>query len=220
MFIGDLMAEYIPSQINFSKLLSHTFPGIFMVLGIFMLIYSCVNGESVVIIQFFEDWKVMLVTFAGIIFFGTIIGIMIDSISHKIQNVIKKFGSYKKIKWKEEEFFKDLDNEPVSFVYFIGFLPLERLNFLNDDWYCYIEFELNMFTSFFFSAFIYSYFIYVIGFDLLIVAIVFHILIILSIYSLYSGIKNWLNFMNCRVDFVKGALQGKYKIKSFQPKEI
>lgn len=219
MFIGGLMAEYIPSQINFSKLLSHTFPGIFMFLGISMLIYSCVNGESVVKIQFFEDWKVMLVTFAGIIFFGTIIGIMIDSISHKIQNVITKFDFYNKIEQKEKDFYKDLNNKPVSYVYFIGFLPLERLQFLNDDWYCYIEFELNMFISFFFSAFIYSYFIFIIGFDLLIVATVFIILIILSIYNLYSGIDNFLKFRNCRVDFVKGALQGKYKIKSFQPKK-
>ena len=211
------MAEYVPLQINFSKLLSHTFPGIFMVLGIFMLIYSCVNGESVEKIQFLEDWKAMLVAFVGIIFFGTIIGIIIDSFSHKIENFIKKFEQYKKIELKEKEVFKDLDNEPVSFVYFVGFLPLERLQFLNDDWYCYIEFELNMFISFFFSAFIYSYFISIIGFDLLIVRIVFLILIILSIYSLYSGIKNWLNFMNYRVDFIKGALQGKYKIESFQP---
>lgn len=218
MFIGDLMAEYIPSQINFSKLLSHTFPGIFMVLGIFMLFYLCVNGESVVKIQFFEDWKVMLVTFAGIIFFGTIVGIIIDSLSHKIQERIMKSKPYEKIKQKENDLYKDLENKPVSFVYFIGFLPLERLNFLNDDWYCYIEFELNMFISSFCSAFIYSYFIFKIGLDLWIVAIVFIILIIFSFYNLYSGKSNFLRYMDYQVDFVKGALEGKYKIKSFQPK--
>lgn len=218
------MAEYIPTQLTFSRLLSHIFPGIVVALGIVMLVYvmffnTCVNGEFVGKIQIFEDWNAMLAAFAGIIFFGTIIGVVVDSLHQKIEHiVVNMHDSFKAIEEKEKEVFKDLDNKPVSFVYFIGFLPLERLHFLNDDWYCYIEFEFNMFISFFFSAFIYSYLISILGYNLLSVIIVFHILIILSIYSLWSGIMNLRSFKMCRVDFIKGALEGKYKMGSFQPK--
>jgi len=219
------MDEYVPTRITFSKLLSHIFPGIVVALGIAMLVYvfffnTCVNGEFVGKIQIFEDWNAMLAAFAGIIFFGTIIGVVVDSLHQKIEKIIGNRGPFKEIGKKEKEVFKDLDNKPVSFVYFIGFLPLERFHFLNDDWYCYIEFELNMFISFFFSAFIYSYFISILGYNLLSVIITFLILIILSIYSLWSGMTNLMTFRKCRVDFIKGALEGKYKIESFQPKEM
>ena len=188
------MAETIPSQITYSKLLSHTFPGIFATIGIFMVIYILFADDfdmNFQVKQIFESWTVFIGVFGGIVFFGTIIGVIIDSFHHMIeqyiiQNIIEKklhqndekdrlFLEYK-IKNNEEKVGKDLNNNPVSGFYYMGFLPLERFKYLTDNYYSYIECELNLSISFFFSAFIYSYFAYICRCTSLSILIIFFIL--------------------------------------------
>lgn len=232
------MAVSIPSQINFSKLLSHTFPGIFTAIGISMLIYSKffhggVNKEfqSAII----GDWQIFIGVLGGLVFFGTLIGVIIDSIHHTliesgISCIMDKACSIKKNKThdhhkiveyiidkacsaKEEietyraEVFKDLHGNSVSAFYYIGFLPLERFQYLNDNYYSYVECEFNLFLSFFFSAFIYSYLIFLHGYGILSVVILFFVLLILSFYFLYSGTKQYLKFIKWRIDVIKGAIE-------------
>lgn len=210
------MAETIPSQITFSILLSHTFPGIFTAIGIFMLLYlffaDDFNGDFLVK-QIFESWTVFIGVLGGIVFFGTIIGVIIDSFHHMIEQYIigniidKKLHPNDKIKNDDEKVFKDMNNNRVSGFYYMGFLPLERFKFLSDNYYCYIECELNLSISFFFSAFIYSYFAYICGCTLLSIGIIFVILILLSIYCFFSGTKHLLDFKKYRIDFIKGAME-------------
>jgi len=214
------MVEIIPSQINFSKLLSHTFPGIFTAFGISMIFYILfsdnINGDFH-IINIFQDWKIFIGAIGGLVFFGTIIGIIIDSFHHTIEQIIiddvivKKIGSAKKIadeiKCRETEIFINLDKKQVKWFYFIGFLPLERFRHLTDNYYSYEECELNLSISFFFSAFIYSYFSYICECGLLTAGIVFFILLTLSIYCFYSGTKHHLLLKLMRIDFIQGALE-------------
>ena len=217
------MAETIPSQITFSKLLSHTFPGIFTTIGIFMLIYLLFANDfnrDFSVNQIFESWTIFIGVFGGIVFFGTIIGVIIDSFHHMIEqyiivNIIEKIvNSIKKelhpndeIKNDDEKVLKDLNNNQVSGFYYMGFLPLERFKYLTDNYYSYIECELNLSISFFFSAFIYSYFAYMCRCTLLSIEIIFIILIFFYIYCFISGTKHFLDFKKHRIDFIKGAME-------------
>lgn len=204
------MADSIPSQISFSKLLQHTFPGIFSALGIFMVLYLIFldSADDVFEIKtFFVDWKIFLGWLGGLIFFGTIIGVIIDAIHHIIETIIlEKTFRGKEIGKKEKEIFKDLNNNEVGKYYFIGFLSLEKFEFIIDNFYCYVECELNLSISFFFSAFIYSYFIYKLIDNQFAAGIVFFILIFLSIFCFYSGKEDYLEYRKHFIDIIKGGM--------------
>lgn len=204
------MVESVTSQISFPKLLSHTFPGIFVALGIFMIIdlvlfHDNISGFQ---IDIFEDWKTFLGTVSFLIFLGTIIGVIIDSIHHMIEKLIDTtdVAKNKFIKFREK-IYKDLENKSVSYWYFVGFLPLEKVIYLNDGYYCYVECDFNLSISFFFSAFIYSSFLFLHGANLFKVGVIFIVLFILSVFCFYSGYKNYLCFKQQRVEFVKGAIE-------------
>lgn len=213
------MAESIPSQINFPKLLSHTFPGIFTTIGIFMVIQLIFYPDATIkdfhFKNIFENWETLIGVFGGLIFFGTIVGIIIDSFHHQIEDIImNKTDLAKEIKIKENEVYKDLNNNRVGMYYFIGFLPLERIQFLIDNHYSYVEYEFNLSLSFFISAFIYSYFIFKLGYNIFTIFFVFFTLILLSFYFFYSATKNYLGYKMIKIDFIKGALEGKKINKS------
>lgn len=197
-------------QLSFSKLLSHTFPGIFIALGIFMMIDLVLfhnHNKSEFMIFIFQDWKTLLVSVAFLIFLGTIFGVVIDSIHHMIESKIyynSKIAENGFIK-SEKEFFKDLKSNNVSYWYFVGFLPLEKIQYLNDEYYSYLECDTNLGLSFLFSAFVYPLFLVLHGYTCVAV-LIFIILIILSAYCFYSGYKNYFVFYEKRVEFVRGAL--------------
>lgn len=169
------MAESVASQLSFSKLLSHTFPGIFIALGIFMIIdlvfHDDAKGEFKTII--FQDWKTFLGAITFLIFLGTIFGVIIDSIHHLIEGKLDKFKAAEKFKKSESEIFKDKSGNNVGYWYFVGFLPQEKVEYLSDAYYCYLECDFNLSLSFFFSAFIYSSFLFLNGYKLFEVGIVF-----------------------------------------------
>jgi hypothetical protein len=75
------MAIDVPSQIKFQHILSHTFPGFFSAITLFMLLdlMSPLNLTSLVLAKGIDG----LIAFAGfIILIGTILGIIIDGIHH------------------------------------------------------------------------------------------------------------------------------------------
>ena len=328
------MAESIPSQINFSQLLSHTFPGIFTTISIFMMIDIIFHYENVIrVFQIgiiFENWITFIVALSGLVFFGTITGVIIDSIHHMIVSkiidventeiIIKnkylfswdeisgkdnkrligflkkrfniewvdeakiekidddktirvyfennclyfklnddeteiiviiddvetdefivkqqndKLNIYKNktviekiidfihpiIVWKtkegndpikeinddEAEVFLDLKNgKRVGVYYFIGFLPLERFQFLIDNLYSYVECEFNLSISFFFSSFIYGLFIFKCGCSWGIALVIFLIMIGLSIIGFFSAVKLYIKFRKNQLDIIKGAIK-------------
>lgn len=194
------------------------------------LFHDSINGDFQ-IKTIFEDWKTFIGALGGLVFFGTIAGVILDSIHHTIvepmidRSKLKLFKvkvkeRVEEIKTKEDEVFKDLKGNHVTYFYFVGFLPLERFQYLTDHYYCYVECEFNLFLSFLFSSFIYSYFIFECGCSLLAAIIVFFALIICSVYCLYAGTHNYLNFKKRRIDFIKGALEYNRKMSNSPPKEI
>ncbi|NAS88737.1 hypothetical protein C4E24_03215 [ANME-1 cluster archaeon AG-394-G21] len=205
------MVETVPSQINFSKLLSHTFPGIFTAIGIFMLIFLAFSHEGVnwefQIGKNFEDWKTFMGALGALVFFGTIVGVVIDSIHHLIERkfITKYVGT--EIEAEEAEVYKDLSGEKVGFHYFYGFLPLERFQFLLDNYYSYVECEFNLSISFFLCSFIYAYFILAFGCDLRLVGAIFIIFIFLSGFCFYSAKENYIKFRKYLLDMIKGAIE-------------
>ena len=278
------MVESIPSQINFSQLLSHTFPGIFTTISIIMIIDIIFYPENInrafQIGIIFENWIIFIGALGGLVFFGTITGVIIDSIHHvivdefidigksseektinkkinkKINNIInnrnninyiiniiinnmkmiinyikkimrkiiKKIVYFihniiiwtiygeddpiKEIKNDEDKFFGDLKNgNGFSVYYFIGFLPLERFQFLIDNLYSYVECEFNLSISFFFSSFIYGLFIFKCGCSLGIALVIFLIMIGLSIIGFFSAVKLYIKFRKNQLDIIKGAIK-------------
>lgn len=307
------MAESIPSQINFSQLLSHTFPGIFTTISIIMIIDIIFDHENVnrvfQIGIIFENWITFMGTLGGLVFFGTIIGVIIDSIHHvivdefidvvktseekpikniinirndkinneindtnnninninnklnnkinninneidninneinginnniknnmeKIINNLKKIISkiikkivyfihniimwtiygeddpIKEIKNDEDKFFGDLKNgNGFSVYYFIGFLPLERFQFLIDNHYSYVEFGFNLSISFLFSSIIYPIFIIKCGYDLQIALFIGLIMFSLSLLGFRSAVKLYINYRKIQLNLIKGAIK-------------
>lgn len=238
------MAESITSQINFSQLFSHTFPGIFTTISIFMMIdiifyYENVNRVFQIGI-IFENWITFIVALSGLVFFGTITGVIIDSIHHMIvskiidventgkntdkKTVIEKIIDFihsiivrktkegidpiEEINADEAEVFLDLKNgKRVGVYYFIGFLPLERFQFLIDNLYSYVECEFNLSISFFFSSFIYGLFIFKCGCSLWIALVICLIMIGFSIIGFYSAVKLYIKFRKNQLDIIKGAIK-------------
>lgn len=75
------MAEAILSNFRFQHLLSHTFPGFFSAITLFMLldIWSPLNLTSIVFGRGFEG----LIAFTGfVLLIGSILGVIIDGINH------------------------------------------------------------------------------------------------------------------------------------------
>lgn len=206
------MAETIPSQISFSKLMSHTFPGVFATIGIFMILYVIFSNlikEAFSIKNIFENWILFIGAFGGLIFFGTILGVIIDSIHHIIEKIVinkSKWASKrdKEIKDKQNYVFKDSQGNNVTWFYYVGLLPIDKLNYIDENYYCYAECLSNLSISFFFSAITYSIFFYIVGYRI-IAFFVLICLIILSIFCFYAGLNFLFNLKLNRVDLVKGA---------------
>lgn len=81
------MAE-ITSQISFSKLISHTFPGVFVTIGIFLVLYMLFSNYIDSLFSLLQgqgnSWATFIGAVGSLIFFATIVGILIDTLSHII----------------------------------------------------------------------------------------------------------------------------------------
>ncbi len=215
------MAETITSQISFSKLIAHTFPGMFVALGIFMVIYVKISDRitNAFLLKLISDnWTIFLSAFGGLIFFGTLIGIVIDSIHHVIiegliiNEIINKKIDYAQkkiteINKKKNDVYKDAEGREVGWFYYLCYIPIDKLNYLDENYYSYKECNLNLSVSFFFSSFIYAFFIHKIGYDTSTVIFVFLVFLLLSGLCFYFGLHFYFRFRTNIIDFVKGATE-------------
>lgn len=219
------MAE-IPSQISFSKLISHTFPGVFVAVGLFMIIYMMFLDSiknTFLMKNISESWTLFIGAFGGLIFVGTIIGIIIDAIHHLIEEffldeIIEGMEWSKKLNdqiKKEEDYLVKNETSLVlissggkkfKWFYYLGFLPIEKLSYIDENYYCYQECLFNLSISFLLSSIIYTKFLYNLGYNSTIYGSIFIFFILFSILCFWSGLTFYLNLKLDRIYFVKGAL--------------
>lgn len=251
------MAE-IPSQLSFSTLISHTFPGVFVAIGIFLMLYtqfsdsinnlfSSLEGEN-------NNWTSFIGAVGILIFFGTMIGIIVDSLSHVIigllyynfcpdnrsraqteneldlmkgiKKVLIKFlkgalniivfmvtlpfywwakNKCQEIERKEKCFFKDKESNKVSWFYYIGSLPIERLKYIDENYYCYQECMFNLSISFLFSSIAYTKYLIFLEYNPKLVYIILSFFIILFYICFNLGLYFFINLKLNRAEFIKGA---------------
>lgn len=152
------MAEAIsiPSQFEFKELLSHTFPGFFSALSIFMLIdYFSAYDLTAWAIGTFNG----LIAFVGLILVvGTILGVIFDGIHHSfIENdIFDKFEYIYSIKSTLNMRLKDkcaLHGDKLSRCYYFknigdkGDKAISIDEHLDKGYYRYSEFYSNIFIS-------------------------------------------------------------------------
>jgi len=186
-----------------------------------MLIQILLSHNSIdkeILLDIFSDWTKLITAFSSLVFLGTIVGVIIDSFHHVIEReYIDKTCSAKEVYAKQNKVFKDENENNVSIFYYFGFLPLDRFRYLTNNYYSYIECELNLSISFFFSAFIYSTFLLFHGCKLIYVAPIYFFLIFLALFCFWLGKKNYINFKNRQIDFIKGALE--HDVKQTEKKQ-
>lgn len=151
------MAGEIPGQIEFEHLLSHTFPGLFTAVTLFMLIdvWSSLSLTENIIVDFNS-----IVVFIGFVLLtGTILGVILDNIHHcileglifdqfdEVQLWITKFNVLTKIDPNKPN---RCDVENIVYYYFVRELGNDAINYiqhLRKAKYCYSEFYSNTFLS-------------------------------------------------------------------------
>jgi hypothetical protein len=156
------MAGEIPGQIEFEHLLSHTFPGFFSAITLFMLIdvWSPFSLTKLVISS-----TNSLIAFIGfVLLIGTILGVILDNIHHSIlescifdqfddvQLWITKFNYLTKESLTKErtDKLKKCEVENIKYYHFVRTLEPDAINYiahLRKEKYCYSEFYSNTFLS-------------------------------------------------------------------------
>ncbi len=118
----------IPSQFEFKELLSHTFPGFFSAISLFMLmdLWSPKNLTTWVI----EDFA-GLISFVGfVLIIGTILGVIIDGIHHSIieDDIFDNLIAVQEIKSVFEKRYEQIcsNKKHLTRHYFYPFLGADR----------------------------------------------------------------------------------------------
>jgi hypothetical protein len=152
------MPTEIPAQIEFEHLLSHTFPGFFLALTIFMVLdISSPYNLTLIIIK---DINALIAFVGFILLIGTICGVIIDNIHHSFieDTILKNFETVKKyddairdciknsivIKEKTE---MDPNLTYQYFFYKFGPNAMSNEHYIRNAKYCYSEFFSNTFIS-------------------------------------------------------------------------
>jgi hypothetical protein len=151
------MAGDIPGQIEYEHLLSHTFPGFFSAVTLFMLIdvWSPFSLTDIVI----KDTNSMIAFIGFVLLIGTVLGVILDNIHHyileymifdqfdEVQLWIMKFNMLTKRNPDKPE---HIDDENIVYYYFVKKLGPDAINYithLRKAKYCYSEFYSNTFLS-------------------------------------------------------------------------
>jgi len=157
----------VPTQFKFEHLLSHTFPGFFSALTVFMFIdYISPKDLTMFVISLGIDG---LIGFSGfVLLVGSIFGIIIDGIHHSI---IEDYlfddpqrEDYKNIKELKkyclDKCAEDVDPETVTRHFFFKKLDGTAINqYLVEEFYSYSEFYSNVFISLFIFSFVFPFYI-------------------------------------------------------------
>lgn len=199
------MAGEIPGQIEYEHLLSHTFPGFFSAVTLFMLIdvWSPSRLTELVV----SDINNMIAFIGFVLLIGTIMGVILDNIHHSIleslifdqfdevQLWIKKFNNLAELNSKKLD---QCDVQNIVYYYFVRQLDTEALNYIihmRKFKYCYSEFYSNTFLSMFpFSIVIPFYLMktFQINWSLCVYISVF--ILFISCISLISSYQAYLNY--------------------------
>ncbi|MCK9442331.1 MAG: hypothetical protein M0Q13_13040 [Methanothrix sp.] len=151
------MATEIPTGIEFQHLMSHTFPGFFSAITMFMLIdlWSEIDLASIV-----SSDLTGLFNFIGfILLIGTMLGVIIDGLHHSlIENAIfdkmpgmqEMSGIRNEIMIKCKKSKKDLQTLGLTHHYFFRILGDKSISLWDHfakGYYCYSEFYSNTFIA-------------------------------------------------------------------------
>lgn len=156
------MAPEIPtlSKLEFKELLSHTFPGFFLALSVFMLL-DVLSPKDLTLWAFGTLTK-FVSALGFIILLGTILGILIDGIQHLIEEkIFVKLPRYdEEVEKRSGGIYKrDLG---VRHYYYYKRIGGDAFTHLTDNYYRYAEFYGNIFISLIaFSSIAPFYFCYV-----------------------------------------------------------
>ena len=135
----------IPSQFEFKELVSHTFPGFFLALSVFMLLD--VLSPKDLTPWAFGTLTNFLSAMGFIILLGTILGILIDGIQHMVEEkIFEACQEFKKLKEEEQENLYPLPGIK-HFLYFKRIGGKDTFDYLTDNYYRYAEFYGNIAIS-------------------------------------------------------------------------
>jgi hypothetical protein len=199
------MAPEIPSQFSFETLLSHTFPGFFLALGVFMLLDLLITSYDLTLWAL-GDFGNFLKVLGFIILVGTILGILIDGIQHTLEKVI--FENCQK--------FKDLDAErkklyPASNIKHFYYYTREKEAFrhLKDNYYCYAEFYGNIAISLialsFIAPFYFRNILNINNWESFILGCL--VPLVLAGFCIWSSYETFLKYHRFRIDLIYGILR-------------
>lgn len=222
------MADSIPSQLSFSKLLSHTLPGIITAIGILLILSTSFNfcNKAITLSADSNNWISLIGAIGGLFLFGTILGIIIDTFHHlvidpNLENIMERIKNLKDSKLKrifgtlylledkikhETEIINNDFGEIPNYYYFLSFVPTDKFVFLDENFFCFVENAFNFSISFFCSSIIYSIYFFLLGSYIkgIIFLVVF---LILSLFLFYGGLYYHLNLTLYVLYFKNGALE-------------
>ncbi len=141
----------IPTQFRFAELLSHTFPGLFSALTMFMLID--IWSPFDLTLRANRDIASVLAFSGFVVVFGTILGVLIDGIHHSIieDNLFKKLPRLRKIEIALKSLYpSDSDDDDFKHFYFskkMGDKAIDIFDHLTTTTYRYSEFDANSFIA-------------------------------------------------------------------------
>lgn len=154
------MAPDIPDKIQFDEMLSHTFPGFFLAVTLFMLVDVWSPTELTLWVN--KDMTSLLSFLGFVVLFGTILGVILDGIRHSIIEgfVFKKIKRYNKIDYSLEGLYPNNDSCPdikrpnedteLNYYYFFKIMQdkaRDNFDYLVKTKYRYVEFHGNTFIS-------------------------------------------------------------------------
>jgi hypothetical protein len=203
------MAEAISDKIEFEHLLSHTFPGFFSAITLFMLldVWSPFN----LTLRVMTDINTLIAFFGLVLIIGTIIGVIIDYIHHWIIEdlIFKQISEIQlltlhlnrlahQMSSKSHNLVPFCDDGNILIYYFFRSMGPDPINFilhLRKAKYCYSEFYSNTFISLIPFSLVAPFYMFknlYISWPLC-VSLTFAG-IILSFISLFSSYQSYLNY--------------------------
>ena len=216
------MAGDIPSQIEYEHHLSHTFPGFFSAITLFMLID--VWSPFSLTDQVIADFNTLIAFIGFVLLVGTVLGVVLDNIHHSIlegmvfdqfdevQLWIKKFNILMN---KNPDTLSHECSENIAYYYFVKKLGPESIGYithLRKSKYCYSEFYSNTFLSLVPFSMVSPFYLaktFNIYWNLCIYMLIF--LLFLSIISLISSYQAYLNYNRSLYHLVSGFVDADEK---------
>ncbi len=206
------MAPDIPNQIQFEEMLSHTFPGFFLAVTLFML----VDVWSPVELTLWVNKDVTsLLSFVGfVLLFGTVLGVILDGIRHSIIEgfVFKKIIKYNRIDSCPEDLYSN-NSYPKEYLkldhyYFFEIMKdkaRENFDYLVKTKYRYVEFHGNTFISLVPLSFVTPFYLFqVLQISWTLSFILAFMSLIIACICLYSSYEAFEDYQRAKCSLIHG----------------